>query len=255
MASGALRSDFTREVFLQQPLAVSMAIADDVRSSFSYPRTNRQADTPISRWQFQTSYPVFPPELPLAREAWIMRRFGGGTPGVVRPVAAALRAYQLDGGYTPGPLLALGCLIGIAGAAGADRLWDQAAGGSWDRLRRGLRSRRRERLWGRRRRHSEHASAPPPPAVLRAACFLVTATAILPLLGADIVEFSWRYQLPGLVTLPLAGALGFTALTNRPRRTASAPQAVALDRPRAEAADQLTVSAASQPSTRAVRAD
>lgn len=247
LTAAALRSDFTREVFLQQPLAVSMAIADDVGSSFGYPRTNRRADTPISRWQFQTSYPAFPPELPLAREAGIMRQFGGGTPGVVRPVAAALRAYQLDGGYTPGPVLALACLIGMCGAAGADRLWDRAAGGSWDRLRQRPRDRRRERPWGRGRRHLEQRGAPPPqPAGLRAACFLVTATAILPLLGADIVEFSWRYQLPGLVALPLAGALGFTALTNRPhRKVMSVPPAAAPDRPRAaEAAGELMVRAA-----------
>ena len=30
-------------------------------------------------------------------------RFGGGEPAVWRPVATFLRAYQLDGGYTPGP--------------------------------------------------------------------------------------------------------------------------------------------------------
>ena len=32
------------------------------------------------------------------------------------------------------------------------------------------------------------------------------------LLGADLYEFSWRYQLPALVTLPIAGAFGVTAL-------------------------------------------
>ena len=32
------------------------------------------------------------------------------------------------------------------------------------------------------------------------------------LLGADLYEFSWRYQLPTLVTLPVAGAFGVTAL-------------------------------------------
>jgi glycosyltransferase involved in cell wall biosynthesis len=35
--------------------------------------------------------------------------------------------------------------------------------------------------------------------------------------GAAGFEFSWRYQLPGLVFLPLAGAIGFTALTRRER--------------------------------------
>ena len=43
------------------------------------------------------------------------RQFGGGLPAVWRPVAAFLRSYQLDGGYTPGPLLLLLTLAGIAG--------------------------------------------------------------------------------------------------------------------------------------------
>jgi len=75
--------------------------------------------------------------------------------------------------------------------------------GSWNRLRQRPRGRRRERLCGHGRRHPEHGGAPPPqPAGLRAACFLVTATAILPLRGADIVEFSWRF----LLALPATGA-------------------------------------------------
>jgi len=52
------------------------------------------------------------------------------------------------------------------------------------------------------------------------------------LLGADLYEFSWRYQLPALITLPIAGALGATAVvryvqarrgTGRPRAAAAAP--------------------------------
>ena len=44
------------------------------------------------------------------------------------------------------------------------------------------------------------------------------------LLGADLYEFSWRYQLPALVTLPIAGALGATAIARqlRHRRAAKA---------------------------------
>ncbi len=250
MTTNEVRGDFTREVFLQQPFAVARALGSDILGSFSYPRTDRQADTPISRWQFQTRYPAFPPYLPAAREADIMRQFGGGTPGVVVPVAAALRAYQLDGGYTPGPLLALACLIGMAGAAGAGCIWDRLAGRSSVRLTERLQNRRRERLWG-LKRHADERSAPgPPPAELRAACFLVTASAILLLLGADVVEFSWRYQLPGLVTLPLAGALGRTALTNRRRPlgagTASQRSAEPAARARAGPAPRATAEPAAQ---------
>jgi hypothetical protein len=42
----------------------------------------------------------------------------------------------------------------------------------------------------------------------------------LALLGVSAAfEFSWRYQLPGLVLLPLAGVLGLTAWRRGKRRT------------------------------------
>ena len=51
----------------------------------------------------------------------------------------------------------------------------------------------------------------------------MTGCAVAVLLGADLYEFSWRYQLPALVTLPIAGALGATALARyyQDRRTAN----------------------------------
>jgi Glycosyl transferase family 2 len=48
---------------------------------------------------------------------------------------------------------------------------------------------------------------------------LFLASGVLVMLGGDVVEFSWRYQLPGYILLPLAGALGIVAL----RRPAPAP--------------------------------
>ena len=42
------------------------------------------------------------------------------------------------------------------------------------------------------------------------ACLLFFATAVILLLASDAFEFSWRYQLPALVTLPPAGALGIS---------------------------------------------
>ena len=57
-------------------------------------------------------------------------------------------------------------------------------------------------------------------------CLLATGLAVAVLLGADLYEFSWRYQLPGLVTLPAAGALGATmircTLTRRSGRSPAA---------------------------------
>src|SRR5262249_14258906 len=75
----------------------------------------------------------------------------GGRAQVDRPIAAFLRSYQLSGGYTPGPLLALACL-------------------------------------------------------------LFTSTAVVVLFAPDVYEFSWRYQLPAVITLVPAGVLGISAL-------------------------------------------
>ena len=50
---------------------------------------------------------------------------------------------------------------------------------------------------------------------LALASLLITTSAVAVVLGADLYEFSWRYQLPALVTLPIAGALGATALTRQ----------------------------------------
>lgn len=50
---------------------------------------------------------------------------------------------------------------------------------------------------------------------LRAESLLTVGTALALVGGAAGFEFSWRYQLPGLVFFPLAGAIGFTALTRR----------------------------------------
>jgi len=42
------------------------------------------------------------------------------------------------------------------------------------------------------------------------------------LVSSDAFEFSWRYQLPAVVMLPLAGALGLTAAGARFSRPAAA---------------------------------
>ena len=97
-------------------------------------------------------------------------------------LAPFLRTYQRFV-YTPGPLLALALLAGILAAVGVGR-----ARGSG----------------------------------LRTATFLFTATALAVYLPSVAVsQFTWRYQLPLLVLLPPAGALGLVALTRR----AEQPQA------------------------------
>ena len=92
-----------------------------------------QGDTPISRWQFQGSYPIYLPTVFLnpqgtitfalklgpADGATIYRKLDvayGGNSRVWKPGASFLRRYQLYGGYTPGPLLLLSLIAGLAGA-------------------------------------------------------------------------------------------------------------------------------------------
>ena len=59
---------------------------------------------------------------------------------------------------------------------------------------------------------------------LALACLLITGSAVAVLLGADLYEFSWRYQLPALVTLPIAGALGATAVARHIRSRRRPPE-------------------------------
>jgi hypothetical protein len=178
----------------QQPLRVVVSIAEDAIRLFSVTRTPSPWISPISRWQFQTRYPTYPKWVTLGRGNVIIvglqrKPFGmfhlrplnpayGGPARVVRPIAAFLRSYQLDGGYTPGPLLLLFTLAGVAGSALV-----------LIRYARGTRSRQ-----------------------LGLACLLFTVTGVVVLLVPDLFEFSWRYQLPALITLPPAGVLGISAL-------------------------------------------
>ena len=91
-------------------------------------------------------------------------------------LAPFLRTYQKLV-YTPGPVLAIALLAGLLAAVGV----------------------------GRARRSG-----------VRTAAFLLTFTALAVYLPSVAVsQFTWRYQLPLLVLLPPAGALGLAALTGR----------------------------------------
>ena len=167
-------------------------IAKDSVKVFALTRNADEGDPPVSRWQFQTSYPYYPPSI--TQHGWnsasrvFAQAGGGGYARVNVKAATALRDYQLHGGYTPGPVFLLSLLAGIAG------------------------------IFTYRRRDPG----------LALPCLLITGCAVAVLLGADLYEFSWRYQLPALVTLPVAGAFGVTALARRIRalrERAAAPPA------------------------------
>jgi hypothetical protein len=184
-----LISDFNHRVLTQQPLRVAGAYARDVLKLFMLVRTTGAGDTALSRWQFQTHYPYFPPHASVAVVDGATARYGGGQPALWRPGASFLRAYQLHGGYTPGPLFALAALAGLAGAVVALV----------------------------RRRATPAVREP------AMACLLMFAAAAAVLLASDVFEFSWRYQLPALVTLIPAGALGLTVITRIARPAGPEP--------------------------------
>ena len=185
-----LVSSFSLAVLRQQPLRVTAAIARDSVRLFALTRDGSPVITSISRWQFQAFYPTYPRSYSMAVFTRLAHQAGSGGPAVERPLATLLRDYQLHGGYTPGPLYAAALAAGLVGALS------------------GL-ARRRTRTAA----DSERA----------AACLLVTLSAVVLLLSSDAFEFSWRYELPAVVLLPLAGALGATALAARctAARTAS----------------------------------
>src|SRR5262245_2457001 len=208
MSSSAVTSDFNHRVLFQQPTRVLTAIGKDALKLYAVNRVSLRGDTSISRWQFQTTYPQYPPYMTIfsgqvlftsftpegeVRWIWTAQGFGGGTPAVARPLASFLRGYQLGGGYTPGPLLAFATLAGLAGTLSLAR------------------------------RHATTAQRD-----AARACLLTFTSAAAILLISDAFEFSWRYQLPALVTLPPAAALAITALfTHRrdgpPQQQAAVP--------------------------------
>ena len=180
----AVLARFSLAVLRQQPLRVAVSVARDSARLFALTRDGDPEITPISRWQFQTGYPVYPRTYSLAFFTALARQANSGGQLVAdRPVAAFLRAYQLDGGYTPGPLYLVALVAGVAGSVA------------------GLIRREARRLG--------------------LASLVMTLSAVVLLVSSDAFEFSWRYQMPAVIVLPLAGALGLTAVLTAVR-TASA---------------------------------
>ena len=111
-----LVASFSQHVLHQQPGRVLVAIGRDAAKLFALTRDGAPGDTPIARWQFQPGYPVYPPHASRAVITAAGARLGGGGPTVTRPLASFLRGYQLHGGFTPGPVYAIGALAGLAGS-------------------------------------------------------------------------------------------------------------------------------------------
>ncbi len=190
-----LLEGFWMAVFRQQPLRVAASVARDSIRLFALTRDGDPEVTSIARWQFQVFYPTYPHRYTMAVFTRLAREHGsGGDLVAVEPAAIVLRDYQLGGGYTPGPLYAAGLAAGLLGS-----------------------------LTGlARRRAAEDRELAATDRELAAAALLMTLAAVVLLLSSDAFEFSWRYQLPAVVMLPTAGALGLTAVAARIKRARAA---------------------------------
>jgi hypothetical protein len=221
VSRGKLISELTSAIKSHQPLRILGGIARDSVRLFAVTRTPNPWVTSLSRWQFQTTYPTYPQWVTLGPGNVIVVgvqrvAFGrfhysnlkpayGGHAQVNRPVASFLRSYQRNGGFTPGPFLLLCTVLGVLGTLLAIVLQVRQARGS--------------------------AAAPRAARArqLALACLLFTATAVVLLLAQDLVEFSWRYQLPAVITLPPAGILGISALLALRRDRAELSPAATVD--------------------------
>jgi Dolichyl-phosphate-mannose-protein mannosyltransferase len=104
----------------------------------------------------------------------LFHKYEGHRPVINRPLARILRGYQLYLGYTPGVVLLACAVLALVAGLGVGRA-----------------------------RHSGQ----------RLACLLWLGAGLGLLLAAALYEFSWRYTLPALATIPPAAALALSALT------------------------------------------
>jgi hypothetical protein len=129
MTGDQVLSDFARRIIRHQPVDFTKAVLSDAVRVFAWQRTDGP-DTgypPVARWQFQNGYPIFEPIVLPDTVAQVTREYGGGEPAVATPLAKGLRWYQLHGGYTPGPVLALAILVALAASVAARRSPARAA--------------------------------------------------------------------------------------------------------------------------------
>jgi hypothetical protein len=164
--------DFSTRVLEHQPQAYLEAVGSDLAYGFSPVRGNGPERYPATYLKFQTQL------LPYAEVRPDVRQYGHTSPSVQPQLARFLAGYSRYG-YVPGPVLAAGLVLALAGLT-------PLAG-------------RRSRGRGLRTANVAFAGS--------AVTALVAAAAFAP--------FDWRYQLPQLTLIPVAAVLGVTALTAR----------------------------------------
>jgi hypothetical protein len=171
MNKGQIIQDFDRRILGHQPLTFLKVVAGDILYSFSPVR----GDGPE---HYPTWYLQFHPYFPTAHKGEVatIRASTGRGPYVQPALAGFLTSYGRDF-YVPGPLLAVGLAVGVAGMAGIGRA-----------------------------RHSR----------LRIPCLLFVIGAVAAIEPPFLIAaYDWRYELPQLSLIPIAAVLGVTALAGR----------------------------------------
>jgi hypothetical protein len=162
---------FARAAIRHQPVEYGRRVAHDFFRGFEWGKRRAANELPLERWKFQTHFPIY-----RRNTTAVIRAHGDIRGRADRDLAGFLRGYQ-GVAFTPGTLLGLGLLAGIAAALGI----------------------------GRARRSG-----------MRVAAFLFCAIAFAAYVPSVAVnQFTYRYQLPLLVLAPPAAALGIAALSRR----------------------------------------
>ena len=176
MNKGRIMQDFDRRIIEHQPLAYLSAVADDMLYSFSAVRGSGPEHYPVLYHQFQMFFPGegdFPGGVDMLAT---IPAYTGRGPHLEPALASFLAGYGRDF-HVPGPLLAAGLALGLAGMAGIGRV----RGGG-----------------------------------LRAPCLLFSLGVIAAVEPPFLITgFDWRYELPQFSLIPIAAVLAVTALTRR----------------------------------------
>jgi hypothetical protein len=177
LSKGEIIHDFNTRIIEHQPLSYLEAVGGDIVYSFSPVRGDGPERYPKGYHDFHTYFPSGKGELAT------LRAYTGSTGRVQPALAGFLTGYGRDF-YVPGPLLAAGLVLGLAGTAGLGRA-------------------RRSRL--------------------RGPCLLFSLGTIAMIVPPFIIAtFDWRYELPQFYLIPIAAVLGVRAMAGRDSDT-SAP--------------------------------
>jgi hypothetical protein len=106
---------FAKQVILHQPLDYARVVGRDFLRGFEPTRTRHARELPISRWRFQSTFPVY-----RKNTNAVIRRYGGDHGRVSPSLARFLVGYQRFG-IAPGPLLGLALILAALGAVGIGR--------------------------------------------------------------------------------------------------------------------------------------